>query len=89
MFALIEFIGIDTGTLFDGLKRIAEDPTANANLALINYANERGFLFNEKEYNFLLGTGRDRKLSPKQLAWKEKINRRILNQTVVARRSKR
>ncbi|NMW31788.1 hypothetical protein HKD42_06925 [Altererythrobacter sp. RZ02] len=83
------FIGIDTGTLFDGLKRIAKDPAANANLALIEYANERGFLYNEKEYNFLLRTVRDRKLSPKQLAWKEKINRRILNQTVVARRSKR
>ena len=26
------FIGIDTGNLFDGLKRIAKDPSANANL---------------------------------------------------------
>lgn len=83
------FIGIDTGTLFDGLKRIAKDPTANANLAVIEYAKDRGFLFGDNEYNFLLGTVRDRQLSEKQIAWKAKINRRILNKTVVAKRSKR
>ena len=47
------FIGIDTGNLFDGLRRIAEDDTANANEDVIEYANERGFLF-DKEYDFLV-----------------------------------
>lgn len=83
------FIGIDTGTLFDGLKRIAKDPEANPNIAVIEYAWERGFLFGENEYRFLISTARKRSLSDKQLAWKSKINRRILNQTVVKKRTDR
>lgn len=81
------FIGIDTGTLFDGLKRIAANPSANASEDVIAYARERGFLF-DKEYEFLMSTRRKRNLSDKQVAWKQKINRRILTQTVVLRRSK-
>ncbi|MGQ5522940.1 hypothetical protein ACUHMQ_06720 [Chitinimonas sp. PSY-7] len=80
------FIGIDTEQLFDGLKRIKADLTANANLALIAYAEEKGFLY-DKEPAFLRTTARKRKLSPAQTAWKEKINRRILNETVVQRRT--
>lgn len=82
------FIGIDTGTLFDGLKRIAEDDKANANEDVIEYANERGFLF-DKEYDFLMDTRRKRSLSPKQIEWKRKINRRIINQIVVQKRTQR
>lgn len=83
------FMGIDTGTLFDGLRRIAKDPESNPNIAVIEYAWERGFLFGEKEYSFLLSTARKRSLSPRQADWKKKINRRILNQTVVKKRSER
>ncbi|MDE1467973.1 hypothetical protein [Aurantiacibacter sp. D1-12] len=83
------FIGIDTGTLFDGLKRISNDPEANPNIAVIEYAWERGFLFGEDEYRFLLSTARKRSLSERQASWKRKINRRILNQTVVKTRTKR
>jgi len=79
------FVGIDTGSLFDGLKRIREDPRANANLAVIAYAEERGYL-HDKEPVFLRSTARKRILSDKQLQWKEKINRRILEQIVVLRR---
>lgn len=82
------FIGIDTGNLFEGLKRIAEDETANANADVIEYANERGFLF-DKEYDFLMRTRLKRALSVKQTEWKRKINRRILNGIVVQRRTKR
>lgn len=82
------FIGIDTGTLFDGLKRIKDDVSANANFAVIDYAEARGFLY-EKEPDFLRSTARKRNLSSAQKAWKEKINRRILNQTVVQRRTQR
>src|ERR1700739_3981209 len=39
------FIGIDTGNLFDGLRRIRENPAANPSLAVIAYAESRGFLF--------------------------------------------
>jgi hypothetical protein len=83
-----QFIGIDTGTLFDGLKRIRDNPKANPNAAVINYAEERGFLY-DKEPTFLRSTIRKRKLSLAQAAWKEKINRRILNQTVVQKRTKK
>lgn len=80
------FIGIETGNLFSGIKRIAEDDTANANEDLIHYAHKFGYIF-ENEFKFLLETRLKRKLSAKQIAWKQKINRRIINKTVVRRRS--
>lgn len=81
------FIGIETGNLFAGLKRIAEDDTANPNNALICHAYKFGYIY-EKEYNFLMETRLKRNLSPKQIAWKKKINRRIITKTVVQRRSR-
>lgn len=83
-----QFIGIDTGTLFDGLKRLKSNPQANANLAVIEYAEKRGYLF-ENEPRFLRQTMRKRLLTKAQLAWKEKINRRVLSHTVVKKRTKR
>ena len=77
------FIGIDTGKLFAGLKRIALDSKANANEDLIRHAYNMGYIYSEKEYNFLMQTKNKRKLSSAQLAWKQKINRRIVQQTVV------
>ncbi|MDJ0275993.1 hypothetical protein QLH51_04135 [Sphingomonas sp. 2R-10] len=82
------FLGIDTGNLFDGLKRIRSDPSANANESVIEYARRKGFLY-ESEYQFLHSTKLKRKLSDRQVAWKVKINRRILSQTVVQRRTER
>lgn len=83
------FIRIDTGNLFDGLRRIAADDTANANNDLIEHAYRMGYLFDEKEYLFLKQTMLKRNLSAKQIAWKQKINRRILGQTVLKRRTQR
>jgi hypothetical protein len=54
---------------------------------LIEHAWKMGYLYSEKEYSFLLQTMRSRKLSANQLAWKEKINRRIVQQTVVKSRT--
>jgi hypothetical protein len=71
------------------LKRIAKDPTANANSDLIEHAMRMGYLYGEKEYTFLKKTVRKRILSEKQLAWKVKINRRIIAQTVVVKRTVR
>jgi hypothetical protein len=79
------FIGIDTGNLFAGLRRIVEDSTANANEDLIIHAYKFGYIY-DSEYKFLADTRRKRKLSPKQISWKQKINRRIINRTVVQRR---
>jgi hypothetical protein len=81
------FIGIKTGNLFAGLKRIVDDDTANANEDLICNAYKFGYIY-EKEYKFLMDTRFKRKLSAKQIAWKQKINRRIINKTVVQRRSR-
>ncbi|MBE0703491.1 MAG: hypothetical protein IH582_10030 [Afipia sp.] len=81
------FIGIDTGSLFDGLKRIANDPYANANLDVIEHGRKLGFIY-YSEYDFLVETRRKRKLSPKQLEWKRKINRRIIQQISVRRRTR-
>lgn len=80
------FLGISTGNLFDGLKRIRDDLSANANEAVIDYALKNGFLY-ENEYKFLQSTKLKRKLSARQIAWKIKINRRILERTVVFRRT--
>jgi len=82
------FLGIDTGTLFDGLRRIKADVNANANLAVINYAQKMGYLF-DQEYAFLLRTKNMRKPTPAQAAWKLKINQRILKGSVVSRRTVR
>lgn len=81
------FIGIETGNLFAGLKRLAQDDTANANEDLIIHAYKFGYIF-EGEYKFLMETRYKRKLSAKQIEWKKKINRRIINKTVVQRRSR-
>lgn len=83
------FMNMSTGNLFDGLKRIAKDISANANNDVIEYAYRNGYLYGQNEYNFLKQTKRSRKLSGKQLEWKKKINRRILGHTVVSRRTHR
>lgn len=76
------FIGINTGNLFAGLRKIIEDETANANEDLIIHSYQFGYI-HESEYQFLMQTKRKRILSTKQIEWKKKINRRIVNQTVV------
>jgi hypothetical protein len=81
------FIGIDTGNLFEGLRRIAANDSANANEDVIIHVYRLGYIY-ESEYKFLMKTRRKRKLSERQLAWKQKINRRIINKTVVQRRSR-
>ena len=82
------FIGIDTGNLFDGLKRIAKNISANTNAEVIEYAEKKGYLY-DKEYDFLVDTKLKRNLSVKQAEWKRKINRRILQGIVVRRRTQR
>jgi hypothetical protein len=79
-------MGLDTGTLFAGLKRIKADVDAAPNDALIEHANSHGYLWNDNEYKFLKQTARKRRLSEAQLSWRQKINRRIISQTVVRKR---
>lgn len=81
-----QFMGMDTGTLFDGLKRIAKNPSANANMDVIDFAWRMGMIYDEREYSFLKSTVRKRNFSPKQLAWKQRVNRRIIAGIVVQKR---
>lgn len=81
------FIGIDTGNLFAGIRRIVKDALANANEDLIEHAYKSGYIY-ENEHKFLMETRRKRVLSEKQLAWKQKINRRITDKIVVQRRGR-
>ncbi len=82
-----QFIGIETGNLFAGLKRIVIDERANASEDLIEHVFRLGYIF-ENEYKFLMDTRRKRNLSDKQVGWKIKINRRIINKTVVRQNCK-
>lgn len=59
------FIGIDTGNIFDGLKRIAADNTANPNSDLIEHAYKSGYLYGEIEYKFLKSIRLKRKFTKK------------------------
>jgi hypothetical protein len=81
------FIGIETGNLFDGLKRIAQDPYANANIDVIEHGMRLGFIY-DTEYQFLIETRLKRNLSTRQKEWKRKINRRITQQIAVQRRTR-
>jgi hypothetical protein len=83
------FLGIETGNLFDRLRRIARDINANANDDLIEHAYLMGYLFGEKEYTFLKQMRLKRNLSDKQAAWRRRINKRIVDQTVVRARTKK
>lgn len=76
------FMGIETGNLLSGLKKIMKDHSANANTDVIEYAKRNGYLF-EQEYDFLMDTRRKRVLSTKQEQWKIRINQRILQQSIV------
>ena len=82
----INRIGIKTGNLFEGLKRIKLDSSSNANEDLIIHAYEFGYIY-EDEYDFLRSIRHKKELSEKQLGWKQKINHRIINKTVVVRHS--
>ena len=81
------FMGIETGTLFDGLKRITSDQFANANIDVIEHGYKLGFIY-ESELKFLMDTRFKRKPTSAQLEWKRKINRRITKQIVVQRRTR-
>jgi len=76
---VFNFFTIYTGNLFAGLKRIAQDDSANAGEYLKYYACELGYI-SEKESCFLSKIKNNRNLSDKQLARKQKINRHIVRQ---------
>lgn len=79
------FMEIDASKLFRGLKRIQRNNKAKPNPALIEYAQEQGYLYGDNEYEFLQNIKRRRELSERQENWLTKINRRIVEKIVVQR----
>nr|WP_075518800.1 hypothetical protein [Moritella viscosa]SHO01271.1 Putative uncharacterized protein [Moritella viscosa] len=76
------FMGINMQLAFDGYKRISKDKDKKPNSALIAFANDNGYIF-ENEYIFLQQIKNKRSVSVKQLSWLNKINHRILEQRKV------
>lgn len=80
-----QFLEIDTGLAFQGLKKIIKDPSANCNKDLIIHAYQLGYIY-DSEYTFLMDTVGKRRLSRKQSQWKQKISNRIIHKTVVKKK---
>ena len=80
-----QFLEIDTGNAFQGLRKIITDRGANCNHDLIVHAYQFGYIY-DNEYKFLMDTVLKRSLSFKQKEWKRKINNRIVRQTVVKKK---
>lgn len=78
-----QFMKIDAGSLFAGLKKIERNNNAVPNLVLTNHANEKGYLYDAREYNFLIDMQKSKRRSNAQKQWLYKINRRILKQITV------
>lgn len=80
-----KFMNINTGTLFSGFKKIQANQTAKPNAALIEYAYERGYLY-DNQYEFLLDIKNQRRaLTENQANFLRKINWKIINGFVVRR----
>lgn len=77
------FMAIDARKLFAGLKKIENNPNAKPNRDLIEYANQKGYLYGDHEYRFLKDIQKWKILSERQGGWLSKINRRIINGIVV------
>jgi hypothetical protein len=72
-----KFLGIDSDKIFTAIRRIAGDLSRAVNAETIDFAHERGWI-NDWERNFYTDTLRRRKLTAKQRATREKLNRQIL-----------
>lgn len=70
-------------SIFRSLRIIQKNNTAIPNAALIEYANEKGFLYGPHEYDFLQNIRHQCYLTEKQEHWLTKINRRIVEEIVV------
>lgn len=67
------FIGLPSSTIFAAFKRIAVDPKCALNLQAITFAHGKYWL-TDWEREFSIDTMKKRKLSPKQLAIRIRIN---------------
>lgn len=71
------FLGPRSDKIFDALKRVQKDESKSFNEDAIVFFYNRGAL-NEWEYRFLYSTMKKRKMTPKQLDARLKINRKLI-----------
>ena len=72
-----KFLGLPSDRLFSALKRVAADNGRALNAAMIEHARSKGWI-NDWEREFYLDTMRKRRMSDKQRAKREQINRQVL-----------
>lgn len=82
------FLGMPAGTIADGLKRIMSDRSKALNLAAIEFAYEQGWI-TAWENGFCLNTAKKRRLSGKQLRFREDINEKVLKRLRQQRTARR
>ena len=76
-----KFLGIDSGNkIFDSIKRLKDDISKSMSAEVLEYMNDKKVI-TQYEYDFYTDTLRKRKLTDKQLAVREKINRKLLDFT--------
>jgi len=71
------FMGLETNILFEGVKRIRNNPIAAPNMALMEYCKQQKWL-SDNEQQFLWNIFSKRKLSFRQENWRRDINNKIL-----------
>ena len=75
-----KFMDLPSNKIFQALKRVAKDIEKSLNVETIEIAMNRGWI-NDWEKNFYQQIMRNRKLTPKQIYKKMKINKKILGYT--------
>lgn len=71
------FLGLPSERIFQGVKRVRANDEKALNQAAVAHAHKSGWI-NDWEREFCLDTMRKRVLSPKQMAKRVEINRRVL-----------
>jgi hypothetical protein len=72
-----KFMGIESNTIFDSVKKVKEDFSKSLNYETISYAYDKKWI-NDWEKTFYLDTLRKRKPSEKQLFKRQQINQKII-----------
>jgi hypothetical protein len=67
-----------TDKIFQSLKNILKSINASANQTLIDYAHEKGVI-TERAYDFYTEKRTKRKLTERQLEWKQALNQKIID----------
>jgi hypothetical protein len=72
-----KFIGLPSDLIFQAVKRVRKDNKKSLNAVAIQHAYDKEWI-NMWEYKFSIDTMHTRKLSPKQLQTRKKVNEKML-----------